>query len=98
MKRARLPSLSLHQEYSEVFAGGIQEAKALETYIAGMIHSIQNHHSDMAAAQENALQTVAHQIHTETQAFTSQLAAAVIAFASLQNDLVGPLPIREDYR
>ena len=60
-----------------------------------MVHSIRNHQSDMAAAQENALQIVTQQIHTEAQSFTSEMAAAVISFAALQNDLVSLSLVRE---
>lgn len=54
-----------------------------------MLKSLQNHHSQMAVSNEIALQTASEKIHTEAQVVTTQIAAAVISFSALQNDLVG---------
>lgn len=77
------------QSFTEAVAGGLEEAKALETYMMAMLKSLQNHHSQMAVSHEIALQTASDQIHTEAQVVTTQITAAVISFAALQNDLVG---------
>jgi hypothetical protein len=76
------------QSFTDAVVGGLEEAKALETYMMAMLKSLQSHHEKMAVSHEHALQTVVVQIHTEAQAVTSQIAAAVISFAALHNDLV----------
>lgn len=83
--------LMLLQSFTDAVAGGLEEAKALQMFMMAMLKSLQNRQSEMADSHELALQTASEQIHTEAQAVTAQIAAAVASFALLQGDLVGVL-------